>query len=77
MFDYIKTGKDFYFDLQVSNEDPISSVGKQTVVAKNCNLDSVAWFKFDSTSDDALEEEMPFTFSDVALSDSFKKPTGV
>lgn len=72
---YIKTGKDFYFDLQAVNEDPLSSIGKQTAVAKNCNLDSIIWFKFDATSDDMLDEEMPFTFDDVELLDSFSAPT--
>jgi hypothetical protein len=41
MIDYIKSGKDFWFDLQVINEDPQSSAGKQTVMLKGCNLDSV------------------------------------
>lgn len=71
---YIKTGQDFYFDLQVVNEDPSSSVGKQTAVVKNCNLDSIVWARFDATSDDPLEEEMPFTFDDVDLLDSFSAP---
>ncbi|MHA7966610.1 phage tail tube protein [Paenibacillus sp. CAU 1782] len=62
MKEYIDTGKDFYFDLTVVNDDPSSSVGKQTVTLKRCNLDSILLTKFDATSEDALEEEMPFTF---------------
>ena len=40
MLEYIKTGRDTYFDIQVINEDPTSSVGKQTVVLKKVNIDS-------------------------------------
>ncbi len=72
---YIKTGRDFYFDIQVINDDPTSSVGKQTSVLKNCNLDSVIAAKFDGTSDDTLEEEMPFTFDDYDLLDKFHSPS--
>lgn len=76
MVEYVKTGRDFWFDLQVINEDPVSSAGKQTVVLKNCNLDSVVIAQFDATSDDMLEEEMPFTFDDVDILDSFNPITG-
>lgn len=76
MVEYVKTGKDFWFDLQIVNEDPVSSAGKQTVVLKNCNLDSVVIAQFDATSDDMLEEEMPFTFDDVEILDSFNPITG-
>ena len=29
---YKETGEDIYFDMQVTNEDPTSSVGRQTVI---------------------------------------------
>lgn len=74
MVNYIKTGRDFYFDLQVVNDDPSSNAGKQTILLKNCNLDSVIIARFDATSDDMLEEELPFTFSDVEILDSFNTP---
>lgn len=75
MIEYIKTGRDFYFDLQIVNEDPQSSVGRQTIIARNCNLDSITLAKFDATSDDVLEEDMPFTFQDADILDSFRSPT--
>ncbi|MEM5816899.1 MAG: phage tail tube protein, partial [Desulfitobacterium hafniense] len=74
MIDYVKTGRDFYFDLQIVNEDPASGVGKQTIVLKGCNLDSVTAASFDITSDDPLEEEMPFTFEDIDMLDQFSRP---
>lgn len=76
MRDYIKTGRDFYFDLQVVNEDISSSIGKETKVLQGCNLDSVVAAQFDADSDDMLEEEMPFTFSDYDILDQFTAPTG-
>ena len=36
---YKETGEDIYFDMQVTNEDPTSSVGRQTVILKDCNID--------------------------------------
>ncbi|MEK5167165.1 phage tail tube protein [Paenibacillus sp. FSL R5-0527] len=71
MRDYVKTGADFWFDLQVVNEQPGSGSGKQTVVLKNCNLDSTSAAQFDATSDDMLEEELPFTFEDYDVLDQF------
>ncbi|MBD2846191.1 phage tail tube protein [Paenibacillus sp. IB182496] len=74
MLEFINTGKDFYFDLQIVNEDPASSVGKQTVVLRNCNLDSMIAAKFDATSDDMLDEEMAFTFEGYDILDQFNAP---
>lgn len=74
MIEYIKTGKDFEFDLQIVNEDPSSSVGKQTVIARKCNIDSMTLAKFDATTDDPLDEELPFTFHDADILESFSAP---
>jgi hypothetical protein len=73
MINYIKTGKDVYFDLTVTNEDKSSTIGKQTVVLKKCNFDKVSMAMF-NVDDEVLEEEMAFTFEDVDLLDKFGKP---
>lgn len=67
---YNKTGKDTYFDIQVTNEDDSSATGKQTVVLKNCNIDSVILTKMDIEAT-ALDEEVSFTFDDFEILDSF------
>lgn len=36
-----KEGKDFDFDMIITNEDPESSVGKQTTVLRSCNMDKI------------------------------------
>lgn len=71
---YIKTGVPAYFDLTVTNNDPGSSVGVQTVILKNCTLDSVIVAKFDVESE-VLDESVDFTFDDVDILDEFVAPT--
>ena len=74
MIDYIKTGKDTYFDIQIVNEDPNSDLGRQTIVLKNVNLDSVIMAKLDVDAE-FLDEEISFTFDDVDMQDSFNSIT--
>lgn len=76
MRDFVKTGRDFWFDLQVINEDTNSSAGRQTIILRGCNLDSVVAAQFDATSDEFLEEELPFTFSDYDILEQFNPITG-
>lgn len=64
--DYIKTGKDFNFDMVVENEDPSSATGKQSTALYGCNVDEVMLANLDVDSD-GLEEEMPFTFDDADI----------
>ncbi|AIQ49523.1 phage portal protein [Paenibacillus sp. FSL R7-0273] len=75
MLEYMKTGVDQYFDIEVTNEDPSSSVGAQRIILKGVNLDSVIMASLDTESD-ALEEEVSFTFEDVELAQSFGAPAG-
>ena len=69
-----KEGKDFEFDMIITNEDKASAVGKQTVVLRSCNMDKILVAKFDTDSA-ALEEEFNFTFMDMDVLDEFKKPS--
>lgn len=73
MADYIQHGIDSYFDIMVTNEDPSSSIGKQTVVLQNVNLNSVVMAAL-NTESEALEEEIEFTFEGINLSEQFVKP---
>lgn len=67
---YIKTGKDFDFTLNITNEDPSSPAGKQTVALYGCNIDEAMLVLLDAESD-ALEEEIPFTWVDADLLSKF------
>ena len=71
---YIKTGKPVYFDMTVTNNDPGSTVGNQTVVLKNCTLDSITVAKFDVESE-VLDESVSFTYDDIDILEAFQSPS--
>ena len=73
---YKNTGEDIYFDIQVTNEDPTSSVGRQTVILKDCNIDGGILTKFDADAD-YLDEDMDFTFDDFEISEKFNMLAGM
>ena len=70
MLQYMQSGKDSYFAIVVINEDVNTDTGRQTVVLKNCNLDSVALAKLNVEADN-LDEEVSFTFDGAEILDSF------
>jgi Protein of unknown function (DUF2001). len=76
MLEYAKKGIDLYFDITVTNSDPTSSVGKQTTVVRNCNLDSILIAKLD-VEETALEEEVSFTFDDFDILEDFVNPNNM
>ena len=75
--EYKDIGADFYFDIQVTNEDPTSSVGRQTVILKDCNIDNLILAKFDADADDYLDEDFDFTFDDFELPETFSNLEGM
>lgn len=76
LYHYKETGEDIYFDIQVTNEDPTSSVGRQTVILKDCNIDGGILAKFDADAD-YLEEDMDFTFEDFEIPEKFNMLSGM
>ncbi|GHU80399.1 phage protein [Clostridia bacterium] len=76
MLDYVKNGRDIYFDIIITNEDPTSTIGRQTVVLHGCNIDSVVIAKLDTESS-LLDEDMDFTFDDADMLDEFNKPANM
>lgn len=75
MLDYKNNGQDTYFDIQITNEDPTSGVGRQTIVLIDCNIDGGTLAKFDADSE-YLDEDMDFTFEDFTMPESFANLTG-
>lgn len=73
---YKDTGEDIYFDIQVTNEDPTSAVGRQTVILKGCNMDGGILTKFDADAE-YLDEDMDFTFEDFEMPESFTLLAGM
>lgn len=70
------TGEDIYFDIQVTNEDPTSAVGRQTVILKDCNLDGGILTKFDADAE-YLDESIDFTFEDFEMPEEFSLLSGM
>lgn len=73
---YKETGEDIYFEIQVSNDDPTSRAGRQTMVFYGCNLDNQALAKFDADGE-YLDEEFEGTFDDFSMPESFKLLPGM
>ncbi len=70
MLKYKDTGEDVYFEIQVTNEDPTSAAGRQTVVFMDCNIDGGILSKFDADGE-YLDEDMDFTFEDFKMPETF------
>lgn len=68
--EYIKTGKLPYFTLQITNDDPSTSVGTQTVVLYNVKLQKVPIAMLDAESN-YLEEEVSFSFTSLEVLNYF------
>lgn len=68
-------GEDVYFDIQVTNDDKTSTVGMQTVVLKDCNIDGGIIASLDADSD-YLEDSFDFTFESFQLPAQFTNEAG-
>ena len=73
---YKDSGADFYFDIQITNEDPTSAVGKQIIILKDCNIDSVLLASFDADGE-ILEDNFDFTFEDWEMPTEFTELAGM
>ena len=75
LLDYKNTGEDTYFEMQITNDDPGSAAGRQTIVLYDCNTDGGILAKFDADGE-TLDEELEGTFDDFDMPESFKKLMG-
>ena len=73
---YKETGENTYFEMQITNDDPTSSAGRQTVTLMECNLDGGVLAKFDADGE-YLDEELDFTFEDFQIPEKFKLLDGM
>lgn len=76
MKNYKKTGEDVYFDIQITNDDPTSAAGRQTIVLLDCNIDGGILAKFDADGE-YLDEDIDFTFEDFKMPEKFKLLDGM
>lgn len=68
--EYLKTGRLPYFTLQVTNDDPSTSVGTQTVVLYNVKLQKLPVSMLDADAD-VLEEEVSFSYTNLEVLNYF------
>ncbi|WP_346234497.1 phage tail tube protein [Lysinibacillus telephonicus] len=70
LYRYKETGEDLYFDIQLTNEDKSSTVGRQTIILKDCNLDGGILALLDADAE-YLEDSFEFTFEDWEMPEQF------
>ncbi len=75
LIDYKNTGEDVYFEMQITNDDPTSAAGRQTMIFYDCNTDGGVLAKFDADGE-YLDEEIEGTFEDFSMPEAFANLTG-
>ena len=75
LIDYKNTGVDAYFEMQITNDDPGSAAGRQTIIFYDCNTDGGILAKFDADGE-YLDEEIEGTFEDFSMPEAFANLTG-
>ena len=75
LIDYKNSGEDTYFEMQITNDDPTSDAGRQTIVVYDCNTDGGILAKFDADGE-YLDEEIEGTFEDMSMPESFANLNG-
>lgn len=76
LYKYKENGEDTYFDIQITNEDLTSSIGRQTIILKDCNIDGGILAKFDADAE-YLDEDIDFTFEDWEMPEAFSLLSGM
>lgn len=72
LINYAKTGIDVYYTMVVTNDDPGSSAGRNSVKLEQCNIDSGDIAMIDIESE-GLEGSANFTFSGVDDIEAFNE----
>lgn len=70
---YVKTGELPYLTLQVTNDDPATTIGVQTVVLYNVKIQKGLLALLDADSD-FLTESVSFSFTSFELLSEFNRP---
>jgi hypothetical protein len=63
-----------YFNIMVVNNDTSSTVGKQTVVLENCKFSGTVPIAMLDDSQDALQEDIAFTYTSFRTINEFNDP---
>lgn len=73
---YQKTGVMPYFEIQVTNEDPGSKIGRQTIIHHDCLCDSFTLASF-KAGDELLDEQLSGTFESWDMPETFELMDGM
>ena len=76
-YKFQETGEDLYFEMQITNEDPTTEIGRQTIILYDCNFDSVTLAAFDADSDDVLTESLDFTAERFEMPEKYAMMDGM
>lgn len=75
MSHYVNEGIDMEFTLNIVNDDPTSSLGRQEILLKGVNLDEAEIAKLDVDAE-FLDQTMNFTFTGYEILSSFNGING-
>lgn len=76
LLEYKRTGYLPAFDIQICNEDPTSSIGRQIIILKGCLTKGGTLAKFDADAE-TLDEEIEGTFDDWEMPETFSLLNGM
>lgn len=71
---YLKNGSLPYFDIQITNSDPTTTVGTQVVAYYNCKLTSTIPLSMLDSDTTMLTMDISFTFDDFEPLENFTDP---
>lgn len=71
--EYAMTGRLPYFNIQVTNDDPSTTIGSQTIVVYNCLVDGANIAQLDAEAD-VMTEDINFTYTHFEILEAFKEP---
>lgn len=70
---YMQTGVMPYFTMQITNDDPATSVGVQTIVVYNVKIQSGSLAMLDAEAD-MLKEDVSFSYTSFEIIEEFHNP---
>lgn len=75
MLQYITTGEMAPFDIQITNDDPTTTLGSQTMVAYGCYLTGTIPLAILNDEEAMLNYDFTFSYTSVSKIGSFNTPT--
>ena len=76
MLEYQNTGELPPFEIVATNEDKGASIGRQTIIHKDCLMDTIILAKF-SADEEVLDEEISGTFDRFEMPEEFRLLDGM